>query len=132
MLKQKHYPAVEEHYHCDICSEAVTNPLCPVCLTEEVRAWLSLYPTLGKELLLKLEKYLERVENRMIDSTQCIKCNNKRASICPYCFIDYILGELKKLKVNRLVFKEFLQFFNYEAEIPNPHAAKWVRFPWGY
>ena len=123
------YPAVEEHYHCDICSEAVTNPLCPFCLTLEVEAWLTLYPNLKKELLPKLKKYLERVEEKMIDSTQCIKCRNKRASVCSYCFIDYIFGELKKIKVGKQVFKEFLQFFNYTTEVPDPHAEKWARAP---
>ena len=130
MLNQIHYPALEEHYHCDICSEAVTNPLCPVCLTGEVEAWLTLYPNLGKELLPRLKKYLERVEDKIIDSTRCIKCNDKRTSICPYCFVDYVFGELKKLEVSRLVFKEFLQFFSYEPEVPNPHKAKWARFEW--
>ena len=108
------------------------NPLCPVCITGEVKAWLTFYPTLGNELLPKLEKYLERIENKIIDSTECIKCKNKRASVCPYCFIDYIIGELKKIGVNKFVFKEFLKFFSYDNEVPNPHKAKWARFQWGY
>ncbi len=132
MLKQITSLVSEQHYHCDICSEAVTNPLCPICLTGEVEAWLTLYPTLGKELLPKLKKYLERVENKIVDSTQCIKCKNKKASICPYCFIDHVFGELKKINENKRIFREFLQFFNYESEVPDPHKAKWARFSWDY
>ena len=126
MLKQNNYPAFEQQFHCDICSEAVTNPLCPVCLTGELEAWLTLYPNLKNDLLPKLREYLKRLNEGVIDATECIKCKNKRASICPPCFIDYVFGELKKSKINRFVFKEFLQFFNYE-EAPNPHAAKWGR-----
>ena len=129
MLKQNNYLVLEQQHHCDICSEAVTNPLCPICLTGEVEAWLTLYPSLSNELLPKLKKYLQRIEDKIIDSTKCIKCKNKRVSICPYCFVDYIFGELKKLSVSKIVFKEFLQFFNYENEVPNPHAAKWGRYP---
>jgi hypothetical protein len=132
MLNQTNYPAVEQHFHCDICSEAITNPLCPLCLTGEVEAWLTLYPNLSKELLPRLKKYLEDMENRVIDYTQCIKCNNKQTNICPYCFTDHILGELKKLKANKVIFKEFLQFFNYEGDVPNPHAAKWARDYWSH
>jgi hypothetical protein len=128
MLNQN-YPAVEEHFHCDICSEAVTTPLCPICLTGEVEAWLTLYPTLKGDLLPRLKKYLERIEDKIIDSTQCIKCNDKKASVCPYCFVDYILGELKKINVNKRVFREFLDFFGYDPEVPSPHDAKWARVP---
>tara|TARA_Y100000310_G_scaffold112734_1_gene111233 strand:+ start:77 stop:478 length:402 start_codon:yes stop_codon:yes gene_type:complete len=129
MLTQKNYLLVEEQYHCDICSEAVTNPLCPFCLTGELEAWLTLYPNLKSELMPKFKKYLKRIEEKIEDSTSCIKCRNKRASICPYCFTDYVFGELKKLRISKIVFKEFLQFFNYDAEVPNPHAAKWTRLP---
>ena len=37
-------PAHETHetqYICDVCSDAITNPLCPFCLTEEIEVWLS-------------------------------------------------------------------------------------------
>jgi len=129
MLKQN-YSFIEQQFHCDVCSEAITNPLCPICLTGEIEAWLTLYPDLKNELFPGLKKYLERIHNEIVDATQCIKCNRKRTFICPHCFIDYIFGELKKLDVNKIVFREFLRFFNYGEETPNPHAVKWAKKPW--
>ena len=58
MLKQKLYLASEQQFHCDVCSEAVTNPLCPMCLTGEIEAWSTLYPNIRSELLPKLKRYI--------------------------------------------------------------------------
>jgi len=124
-MLQKNYQVFETHYMCDVCSEAVTNPLCPVCLTTEINAWLTLYPNLRKELMPKLNEYLKKIKEKITDSTKCIKCKNKRASICPYCFTDYVLTELKKLESSKIILKEFIDFFNFNNEPPNPHAKKW-------
>lgn len=129
MLKQKFYLPVEKQYHCDVCSEAVTNPLCPVCLTGEIEAWLTFYPDLKEEILPKLKKYLERIENKITASTSCIKCKKARTSICPYCFIDYVEGELKKLNVIPTILEEFNQFFDFDGQVPDVHKAKWARMP---
>ena len=129
MLKQKFYSAVERQSYCDICSEAVTNPLCPVCLVGEIEAWLTFYPNLKKELLPKLKKYLERVEENIVDATTCIKCNKARASICPFCFMDYVEGELKNLNVIPKILEEFNQFFDFDVQVPDVHKAKWERLP---
>ena len=129
MLKQKFYQTVEKQYHCDICSEAVTNPLCPICLVGEVEAWLTFYPNLKEALLPKLKKYLERVEEKVIDATECIKCKKARTSICPYCFMDYVEGELKKLNVIPRILEEFNKFFDFDSQVPDVHTAKWGRLP---
>ena len=115
----KDYWAPETRYMCDICGVAVTNPLCPVCLTTEISAWLTLYPNLRKELLPKLQKYLLKIEEK-INSTQCIKCRNKRASLCPYCFTEHVLTELKKVNASKIILKEFLEFFNFRNDLPVP------------
>ena len=115
----------EQHYLCDVCSEAVTNPICPLCIETEIEAWLTLYPDLRKKLLPMLNIYLKKINEKIEDSTQCIKCKNKRASVCPYCFAQEVLGELKKLNANKIVLKEFLEFFNFNNIPPNPHAEKW-------
>ena len=106
----------EPHAMCDVCSEAVTNPLCPVCLAGEIKVWLTQYPVIKARLLPKLNKYLQGVEDRTLDSTQCIKCNDYRASVCPYCFTEYILKELKKLNVREPILVEFFEFFNFDLE----------------
>lgn len=115
-MTKNNFSAFEPQFLCDICSVAVTNPLCPSCLATEIEAWLTLYPNLRRELLPKLRNYLNMVEDRIQDSTQCIKCGNKTASICPYCFTDIVLKELKKLQANSIILKEFFEFFNFDFD----------------
>ncbi len=129
MLKQKNSLAFEQQFHCDICGEVVTTPLCPVCIAEEVEAWSTLYADVKKDLMPKLEAYLKKIREPLIEATQCLKCKKKRASICPFCFTDYILGQLKKLGTNYQIITEFLEFFDFEDIVPNPHAAKWRIYP---
>jgi hypothetical protein len=115
MIIPKNFPAPETHYMCEVCSEAITNPLCPFCLTEEVKAWLTLYPNLSSELLPKLNKYLEMISNQIVNyGTECIKCKNKRASVCPYCFTEFVFRELKKINTGPFILKEFFEFFNFD------------------
>jgi len=128
-MLQQDFLAPEQHFMCDVCGEAVTTPLCPICLTIEIDAWTTLYPNLRKELLPELKKYLKIIESKIQDSTKCIKCKDKRASVCPYCFTDYVLGELKKISSNNQILKEFLDFFDFDHEPPNPHKARWGRYP---
>tara|TARA_Y100000310_G_scaffold306787_1_gene348260 strand:+ start:23219 stop:23611 length:393 start_codon:yes stop_codon:yes gene_type:complete len=129
MLKKFDYLAFEPQFLCEICAEAVTTPLCPVCLTKEIDAWTTLYPNLRKELLPKLKEYLEHIKENITESTACIKCKNKRASVCPYCFTDHVLGQLKKISSNSQITKEFLDFFDFDTEPPDPHKAKWGKYP---
>ena len=127
-MLQQDFSASAQHFLCDVCGEAVTTPLCPACLVVEIDAWTTLYPDLRRGLLPKLKKYLERINQRIVDATKCIKCKNKRASVCPYCFTDHVLGELKKISSNNQIIKEFIEFFDFNHEPPNPHKAKWVRY----
>jgi len=111
MLPKKH--PTSEQYTCDICSEAVVNPICPSCITTEIEAWLSLYPSLRKEIMPRLNAFLEKI-NHKTDATKCIQCKNKRAAICPYCFTGVVLNELKKMKSNKIILTEFFEFFNFD------------------
>lgn len=110
------YSASEPQFLCDVCSIAVTNPICPSCMAEEVEAWATLYPNLRKELLPRLHHYLRKINSSLVDSTRCIKCNDKRAAVCPYCFTDHVLMELKRINANRIILKEFVEFFNFDFE----------------
>jgi len=115
MLTQKSYPAAEAQYMCDSCSEAVTNPICPFCLATEIRAWLTLYPDLKHTLLPRIRAYLQRISNRITTyGTECIKCGDKRAYVCPYCFTDFVFRELQKINSNKLILQEFFEFFNFD------------------
>lgn len=128
-MLQKNSSAFEQHFMCEVCGEAITTPLCPICLSLEIDAWTTLYPNLRNELLPKLKTYLERIKENIISSTKCIKCKRAITSICPYCFIDFVEGELKKLESNNLVLTEFMDFFDFDTQVPDPHKAKWGKYP---
>lgn len=106
----------DQSYECLQCNEAIFNPLCHNCLAEQLKVWLSSYPDLNKRVMPYLEKYLRDLNNQSGDSTLCISCNNSEASICPYCFTEYILHLLQKLQINRMIIGEFLIFFNYDFD----------------
>lgn len=115
MIIQKTPHANERSYMCDMCSEAVTNPICPYCLTVEIEAWLTFYPTLKKQILPRIHNYLNRISNRITNyGTQCIKCGENRAFVCPYCFTWYVFRELRKINANKVILKEFFEFFNFD------------------
>jgi len=126
-MLQTNSNAFEQHFSCEICGEAITNPLCPLCLNLEIDAWTTLYPNLRNELLPKLKTYLERIKESVINATECIKCKKATTSICPYCFIDFVEGELKKLGSNNIVLTEFMDFFDFDTQVPDPHKAKWEK-----
>ena len=105
----------ERFYECMDCKEAISNPICPACLTTQIEAWLATYPDRNK-ILARIKNYVEKTNNLTGKTTQCISCGKKRASLCPYCFTEYVLNELKRIHVNRLILKEFMQFFNYDFE----------------
>ncbi len=102
-----------EQFMCDVCKEAIINPICPNCITTEIDAWLVMYPNLRKELMPKLEEFLEKIKHKT-NATQCIKCKDKKAVICPYCFTNVVLEKLKKLHSNKIVLIEFFEFFNFD------------------
>ena len=124
-MLQDNFFASEQHYVCDVCSEAVTNPICPMCLATEIDAWLTFYPNLRQELIPKMKHYLKEIEAKIYYSTRCIKCKDKIASVCPYCFTEFVLRELKKIHVNNIILKEFIEFFNFNNHPSSPHAKKW-------
>ncbi len=114
MLTQKNYAVNETQYACDVCSEAITHPICPACLTTEIEAWLTLYPNLRQELIPRLQEYLKKIDKKLEDSTICIKCGDKKAAVCTYCFTENVFQELKKINANIIILKEFLEFFNFD------------------
>ena len=116
MTTKTNYSAAEAHFLCDVCSEAVTNPICPSCLTTEIEAWLTLYPNLKQALLPRLTNFINKTEDRSLDSTECIICHNKRAAACPYCFTQKVLTELKKIHADKMILKEFFEFFNFDFD----------------
>ncbi len=120
----KKYRMTQTVNECDVCCEIIDSPLCPFCLLTEVHAWLTLYPNLRKELMPKLYHYLNDVSNRITNyGTQCIKCREKRAFVCPRCFSEVVFRELKKMRADPLVLKEFVMFFNVQDASTNQRIS---------
>lgn len=116
MLKNLYSEQEPRFYECEICNEPITNPICPVCLAAEIDIWSTNYPDLRRELTPRLKKNLEKLKRQAREAVQCIKCNEKRISVCSYCFIRQVLDELEEIEANKIIKKEFLQFFNYYSE----------------
>ena len=114
MIKQLNYPGTE--FLCNECREAIVNPLCPFCLTTEVEAWLTYYPDLKNQLLYRIKSYINRIYIYSNSITKCIKCNQNTTFLCPYCFTNYVLEELKLINVNNIVLTEFFEFFNFDFD----------------
>lgn len=116
MILQK-YPGDEAQYMCDMCNEAITNPICHFCLAEQIEVWLTHYPQLKKEILPKINNYLKKTLNRITTyGTECIKCKKNRASVCPYCFTEYVFDKLQEINTSKLILREFVEFFNFDLE----------------
>jgi hypothetical protein len=118
MLSTKDFHAPENMHHmCNVCGEAITNPLCPFCLTLEIKAWLTFYPGLSQDLLPKINTYLHRINNTITSyGTRCIKCNEQKAVVCPYCFTEFVFYELKNMNAEQYIIKEFYEFFNFDLD----------------
>jgi len=106
-----------QFYECLVCKEAIYNPLCPICIAQQVEVWLTSYPDLNKKIMPKINKYLQEAHNEIDHlATACVACGANQTSVCPYCFTEYILNQLKKLEVNKIILGEFLQFFNFDYD----------------
>ena len=116
-MLQDNYLGTEPQYMCGVCSQAVTNPICPFCLADQIDIWLTYsHPGLKEKISQKIKKYLDKVEDNIFDMTSCIKCGSSLAGVCPYCFTDFVLSLLKKIVADESVIKEFLEFFNYDED----------------
>lgn len=107
----------DKNYNCNVCSETITNPLCPFCLAEEIQAWLTLYPHLREDIQSSLNAYLLKVNNSITSyGTRCIKCHKDRASVCPYCFTEFVFKKLIEIDAGQQILKEFFEFFNFDLD----------------
>ena len=117
MINKHFYPASErQFYECLLCKEAIYNPLCSDCLALQIQAWLSQYPDLEKRLFPSVNKFIQEIHNETSEALTCVACSEKKAAVCPYCFTEFVLGQLKKLDVNKQILREFIRFFNFDYD----------------
>jgi|TARA_B100001971_G_C18150493_1_gene515556 hypothetical protein len=128
MIIQNDQHTNNTEYLCDTCNEAVSNPICPFCLAEEIEAWLTLYPDLKRELIPRIHDFLDNISNHLDNyGTVCIKCNETSAHVCSYCFAELISEELNEINASHIVQKEFVEFFNLDLPSPKENNNEgWV------
>lgn len=98
---------------CTVCDEAITNPICPDCLEQEMKAWLA-----GKNpsMVWKLRNWSEIYRGFSTGKTKCIFCG-EYMDVCAHCFSQEILDSLKA--ENPELEEEFITHFNYSLhEVP--------------
>lgn len=106
----------ESLYECPQCCEPITNPLCHSCLEKGILKWLSAYPNIRKKLISPIKEYTTEVNNLVMNSINCVSCNQKKAALCPYCFTEGVYNLLKRKKVDINVIGDFLSVFNFDLK----------------
>jgi len=99
---------------CVICSEAITNPLCPSCLSRHILVWAEDKDERIKRVCKDAIKVLRQQSVRMTknSSTTCISCHREH-SVCPFCFTEAVVSYLRESKLPDKDIEEFKEFFNY-------------------
>lgn len=100
---------------CTECKEAIYNPICPLCLANEIKEWLrenKLRIIVGK----KIDEFISKNSLAIGSSNVCIICKKENSFACPYCFTEFMFNCLKRMKASKKVQREFLEFFNYDFE----------------
>lgn len=97
---------------CMECKEEIFNPICPSCLSAEIRDWLVDKP---KKVINIVEKEIEKILMFKTNKKGCIRCDGD-TFMCPYCFTERVYLKLKKEKISREILKEFLTLFNFDLE----------------
>jgi hypothetical protein len=82
-----------------------------------MKVWLTYHPSLNTKIFPNIKKYLNKIKNKFEShETNCIKCMDKKAAICPGCFTENIFRKLVKIKTKKSVLQEYYDFFNYDLD----------------
>ena len=92
---------------CAVCSEGISNPICPECLEKQMQAFFGERVGKANTYVKKLTKIAMLHNDR---ASWCIKCG-KEMGVCTHCFssevFDMVSQEYPELE------HEFLLHFNY-------------------
>ena len=104
---------------CNECTEPIWNPICPICLANEIEAWLRAGNVSEQEkgifrnavnTILNANSELEG------ESSRCIICREKDDYMCPYCFTEKIYDILKEKNVSSEIIRKFIEIFNFDFD----------------
>ena len=108
---------------CLECGELITNPLCPNCIFEGFKQWISPYADIYLSVVVEAGRYLESCKS-FDNSIVCVACGSSSTHLCPYCFTNYLAELLKDMKVSEDMLREFHEIFNFDFGNFDGH--------WGY
>lgn len=89
---------------CSICKAPIVTPICVLCLTDEVEAWIEKTKvSLIKEYRTHVRKFIDGIRPKQI--MKCSICrSNAVCNVCPVCFAEEIFNWLatkdKKLAIS--------------------------------
>jgi hypothetical protein len=104
---------------CIECSESIFNPICPVCIANEIEAWLKAENLAEKAKVIfrdAMNKILTANSKLEGESSRCIICKEKDDYMCPYCFTEKIYDFLKEKNVSAEVIRKFIEIFNFDFD----------------
>jgi len=101
-------------HNCIVCEEAITNPICLLCIEKEIVQWLS---TRKQSLIPALKTRTDIFYDLVDTGISCVVCGTKM-NVCSHCYSMEILQWLSK-EQPRLC-QEFAEMFNYEITMPRP------------
>jgi hypothetical protein len=106
-------PGLEREFIQKTQNNVLDKQLCHICLSNEMKKWLNLYPTVNKKISSELKAYVMDVDENTLDA-DCSNCKKNKAALCPYCFSEGVFNLLKKNKVNVMVIMDYLSTFSFD------------------
>jgi len=95
---------------CGLCSTEISQPVCPLCLTDKFEAYIE------RKKISLVKQYREQVRN-ILDKTRYgkISCSNCRGqhekAICAACFANKLCSWLETK--DEALAKQFISDFNF-------------------
>ena len=75
---------------CQLCMEAITNPICVNCLDRQLKTWF-----MGNKDYFAVSELRRDMELFESDGANCIICGKENA-VCTYCFSDEVFTLLRE------------------------------------
>jgi len=99
---------------CLSCGENIVHPLCPECIAEGFKEWITKFPKEEAILKKRVDRFLQGHRFVEGDSKRCVACGKNRTHICPYCFTEYLYQITKEAGLGVRALSEFLFIFNFD------------------
>ena len=99
---------------CAVCNEPIYLPICALCLTDEIEAWLDKRKSSWlREYRLEVRNFLDKV--RRYNRMNCMICRvETETSVCPVCFTEKIFAWLARK--DKVLAADFIKTFRYDLE----------------